>query len=52
LVIGGAVYGSGLAWAYFSNRALQTGQLVVKAEPKPEQFEAIAEAVDSTRGEV
>jgi hypothetical protein len=52
LAIGGAVYGAGLAWAYFTNRALSTGELVVKKEPEPEQFVAIAETVESTRSEI
>jgi len=53
LAIGGAVYGAGLAWAYFTNRALRTGELVVrKKDPEPEQFVAIVETVESTRGEI
>jgi O-antigen/teichoic acid export membrane protein len=37
LVIGGAVYGAGLLWAHFTNRALRTGELVMKKEPEPPQ---------------
>jgi hypothetical protein len=28
LLIGGAVYGAGVLWAYFTNKALRTGELV------------------------
>lgn len=33
LVIGGVVYGIGLAWAYLSNRALHTGDLAAPSPP-------------------
>src|SRR5882757_6226624 len=35
LLIGGAVYGAGLLWAYLSNRALHTGELVPAQDLKP-----------------
>src|SRR5258705_9751090 len=37
LMIGGAVYGSGLLWAYLTNNALRTGELVIKTDPKPDE---------------
>jgi len=52
LVIGGAVYGSGLLWAYFSDRALRTGELVVKLEPGSNAAGVVTEAVETYQGEV
>jgi O-antigen/teichoic acid export membrane protein len=52
LVIGGTVYGAGLAWAYFSNRALRTGELVVKFEQRSNAGDVIADAVETYQGEV
>ena len=52
LVIGGAVYGAGLLWAYFSNRALRTGELVVKLEPGPNAASVVTEAVETYQGDV
>jgi hypothetical protein len=52
LVIGGAVYGAGLLWAYFSNRALRTRDLVVKLEPGPNAPGVITEAVETYQGDV
>ena len=48
-----AVYGSGLAWAHFTNRALRTGELVIpKASPTSLEVSAIADAVEIYRGEI
>src|SRR5712664_575250 len=47
LLIGGGVYGSGLVWAYLTNNALSTGELVVKKEPKPDEVSVIAGAVET-----
>jgi hypothetical protein len=52
LVIGGAVYAAGLLWAYFSNRALRTGELVVKLEPEPNAAGAITEVVETYQADV
>jgi O-antigen/teichoic acid export membrane protein len=51
LGMGGMVYGLGLAWAYFSNRALRTGELVVKLEAQPDAAAAMADAVETYQGE-
>jgi O-antigen/teichoic acid export membrane protein len=53
LLIGAAVYGAGLAWAHFTNRALRTGELVIpKASPTLAEVSAIADAVEIYRGEI
>jgi O-antigen/teichoic acid export membrane protein len=36
LLIAGAVYGAGLAWAWFTGRALKVGELAATLEPKPQ----------------
>jgi len=38
--------------AYFSNRALRTGELVVKSDPKPDEVSVIAGPVETYQGEV
>jgi O-antigen/teichoic acid export membrane protein len=43
LLIGGAVYGTGLLWAHLTNNALRTGELVEKKDPKPNEVSVIAE---------
>ena len=50
LLIGGIVYGLGLAWAYFSNRALHTADIstpanVVQLDPVPSGVESYSEDV-------
>ena len=35
LLIGGAVYGAGVLWAYFTNKALRTGELVPSQDLEP-----------------
>jgi len=45
LVIGGVVYGTGLAWAYLSNRALHTGDLGAPAAPL--ELEPVAPRLES-----
>ena len=52
LVIGCAVYGSGLLWAYRADKALRTGELVAKFEAKPDDARVIADAVESYQGDV
>jgi O-antigen/teichoic acid export membrane protein len=52
LLIGGAVYGAGLAWAYLTHKALSTGELVVKKDPRPEEVGVIAPAVETYQGDV
>ena len=53
LLIGAAVYGSGLAWAHFTNRALRTGELVIpQSSPTSLEVSAIADAVEIYRGEI
>ena len=52
LAIGGVIYGSGLVWAYFSNRALRTGELVVKSDPNPDEVSVVVGPVETYQGEV
>ncbi len=52
LLIAGAVYGAGLAWTYFNNSALRTGELVLKSDPKPDGVSVIAGAVETYQGDV
>jgi O-antigen/teichoic acid export membrane protein len=52
LVIGGAVYGAGLLWAYLSNRALRTGELVVNLQPGANAAGVITEAVETYQADV
>jgi O-antigen/teichoic acid export membrane protein len=52
LLIGGAVYAAGLAWAYFTKKALSTGELVVKRDPKLDEVSVIAGPVETYQGEV
>jgi O-antigen/teichoic acid export membrane protein len=52
LLIGGTVYGAGLAWAHFTDKALRTGELVVKFEQRSDAGNVIADAVETYQGEV
>ncbi|MFY9560981.1 MAG: flippase [Terriglobales bacterium] len=52
LVIGGAVYGTGLLWAYLANNALRTGELVVKEDPNPLEISVTAPAVETYQQDV
>jgi O-antigen/teichoic acid export membrane protein len=52
LSIAAAVYGVGLAWAHFSNRAFRTGELIVKTASPSDAEVTVAEAVEATRGEI
>ncbi len=52
LLIGGMVYGLGLLWAYLTNNALRTGELVEKREPKPDEVSVVADAVETYQGDV
>jgi O-antigen/teichoic acid export membrane protein len=45
-LIGGAVYGAGLLWAYLSNRALRTGELVPAQDLEPVPIVTPAPAVE------
>src|SRR5258708_11266113 len=44
LLIAGAVYAAGLAWTYFNNSALRTGELVLNSDPNPDVVSGIAGA--------
>jgi O-antigen/teichoic acid export membrane protein len=52
LLIGGAVYGAGLLWAYKANKVLSTGELVSQPTPKPEEVSVIAGAVETYQGDI
>jgi O-antigen/teichoic acid export membrane protein len=52
LLIGGAVYGSGLLWAYLTDKALRTGELAIRTDPKPDEVSVIADAVETYQGDV
>jgi hypothetical protein len=52
LLIGGAVYGSGLLWAYLTDKALRTGELAIRKDPKPDEVSVIADAVETYQGDV
>jgi O-antigen/teichoic acid export membrane protein len=52
LLIGGAVYGAGLLWAYLTGNALRTGELVDKEGPQPDEISGIAGAVETYQGDV
>jgi O-antigen/teichoic acid export membrane protein len=47
LLIGGAVYGSGLLWAHLTNRTLRTGELVAKTDSKPAEIIVATPAVET-----
>ncbi len=52
LMIGAAVYGAGLLWAYRTNKALSTGELAAKIQPKPDEISVIEGAVETYQREV
>jgi O-antigen/teichoic acid export membrane protein len=52
LLIGGAVYGAGLLWAYTTNRALGTGELVMKNDPQPLEISVATPAVETYQSDV
>ena len=52
LLIGGAVYGAGLLWAYLTNKALRTGELVIPKTATLDEVSEIADVVETYRGEI
>jgi O-antigen/teichoic acid export membrane protein len=46
LLVGGIVYGLGLAWAFFTSRALRVGQLAAVQEVQPFDAALVASAVE------
>ena len=51
LLIAGAVYGAGLAWAHFSNNSFRTGELVIKQALQPD-VSPTATVVETYQGDV
>jgi O-antigen/teichoic acid export membrane protein len=52
LAVGAIVYGLGLAWAYWTNRALQVGNLTLSTERLGPEITGIAPALESYREDV
>jgi hypothetical protein len=46
LLVGAIVYGSGLAWAFLSSRALRVGQLAAIQEMRPFDAGLVVSAVE------
>jgi hypothetical protein len=46
LLVAGIVYASGLAWAYFTDRALRVGQLAAPQKMKPFDAGLVASTVE------
>ncbi|HUM05564.1 MAG TPA: oligosaccharide flippase family protein [Terriglobales bacterium] len=52
LLIGGAVYGAGLLWAYRANRALSTGELVAQKEAESVEIKLLPDVVEPSQADV